>query len=136
MQIMKWIGVIAAIVLVAACFLPWVVIESKDIVVTGVESTGTAFGKPGYFHIFFTGLYLLFVWINRLWSKRVNIFVSGFNVAWAVRNFMIISICYGGECPVKQAGLYIVLISSIVMLISVLFSDAAVKEKPIQESQP
>ena len=135
MKIMKWMGVAAAIILVAACFLPWVVIESKDIVVTGVESTGTAFGKPGYFHFIFAGLYLLLVLINRVWSKRVNIFVSGFNVAWAVRNFMIISICYGGECPIKQSGLYIMLISSIAMLISVLFSDAAVKEKTIEEGQ-
>ena len=82
MQIMKWIGVAAAIVLVAACFLPWVVIESKDIVVTGVESTGTAFGKPGYFHFIFAGLYLLLVLINRVWSKRVNIFVSGFKIKY------------------------------------------------------
>jgi hypothetical protein len=127
MQIMKWMGVAAAVVLVIACFFPWVVIESKDIVVTGVETTGTAFGKPGYFHFIFVGIYLLLVLINRVWSKRINIFMSGFNVAWALRNFMIISICYGGECPVKQAGLYMVLISSVVMLLSVLFSNAAVK---------
>jgi hypothetical protein len=127
MQIIKWLGVVAAIALVVSCFIPWVVIDSKDLVVSGVESTGTTFGKPGYFHMFFAGLYIIFVLVNRVWSKRVNIFFSAFNVAWALRNFSIISACYGGECPEKQAGLYLVLISSVLMLFSVLFSGA--KEK-------
>lgn len=127
MQIIKWLGVAAAIALIVSCFIPWVIIESKDIVVSGVESAGTNFGKPGYFHLFFAALYLIFVFINRVWSKRVNMFISAFNIAWAVRNFAIISACYGGECPEKKAGLYIALISSIIMLVSVLFSGA--KEK-------
>ena len=127
MQIIKWLGVAAVIALIVSCFMPWVVIESKDIVVSGVESTGTNFGKPGYFHLFFAALYLVFALINRLWSKRVNIFISAFNVAWAVRNFAIISACYGGECPEKKVCLYLALISSILMLVSVLFSGA--KEK-------
>lgn len=131
MQIMKWLGVAVAIALIVACYMPWVVVESKDIVISGVDSTGTNFGKPGYFHLFFAGLYLLFVLINRLWSKRVNIFISAFNVAWALRNFAIISACSGGECPVKKAGLYVVLVSSILMLVSVLLSGA--KEKVAKE---
>ena len=128
---MKWLGVAAAIALIVACYMPWVVVESKDIVISGVDSTGTNFGKPGYFHLFFAGLYLLFVLINRLWSKRVNIFISAFNVAWALRNFAIISACSGGECPAKKAGLYVVLVSSILMLVSVLLSGA--KEKVAKE---
>ena len=129
MQIIKWLGVVASVLLIIFCFYPWVIIESKNIVVSGVETTGTAFGKPGYAHIFFAVINILLVLINRLWSKRLNIFFSAFNVAWAVRNFFIISICYGGECPVKQPGLYIVLISSIAMLLAVLFSGASVKVK-------
>lgn len=124
MQIIKWLGVAAAIALIVACYLPWIIVESKDLVVSGVETTGTNFGKPGYFHMFFAGMYLLFVLINRVWSKRVNIFISAFNIAWALRNFAIISACSGGECPEKQAGLYVVLIGSLVMLAGVLFSGA------------
>ncbi|HEY1114551.1 MAG TPA: hypothetical protein VGE66_13360 [Chitinophagaceae bacterium] len=124
MQIIKWLGVAAAIALIVACYLPWIIVESKDLVVSGVETTGTNFGKPGYFHMFFAGIYLLFVLINRVWSKRVNIFISAFNIAWALRNFAIISACSGGECPEKQAGLYVVLIGSLVMLAGVLFSGA------------
>lgn len=124
MQIIKWLGVAAAIALIVSCYLPWVVIESKEIVISGVETTGTNFGKPGYFHLALAGLYLLFVLIDRVWSKRVNIFISAFNVAWALRNFAIVSACSGGECPEKQVGLYLVLISSLTMMFSVLFSGA------------
>lgn len=124
MQIIKWLGVAAAIALIVSCYLPWVVIESKDLVISGVETTGTNFGKPGYFHLALAVLYLLFVLINRVWSKRVNIFISAFNVAWALRNFAIVSACSGGECPEKQAGLYLILFSSLAMMFSVLFSGA------------
>jgi len=49
---MKWIGTLGALVLIVSCFFPWVFIESKNITVTGIESAGTSFGKPGYFHFF------------------------------------------------------------------------------------
>ena len=44
---MRWFAIGAAIVLMAACFFPWVIIESKNIMVSGVEAKGTSFGKPG-----------------------------------------------------------------------------------------
>jgi len=43
---MKWVGFLATLALIAACFFPWVFIESKNITVTGIESAGTTFGKP------------------------------------------------------------------------------------------
>ena len=118
---MKWIGILAAIALIVACFFPWVFIESKNITVTGVESTGTSFGKPAYFHFFLAALYLLFTFIARVWAKRWNLLIVALNIGWAARNYLIISACAGGECPEKKAGLYIVLISSLVMLVAALF---------------
>lgn len=127
MRIMKWVGLLASLTLIVSCFFPWVTIESKDIVVSGVEATGTTFGKPGYLHFILTGLIILMGLINRLWSIRVSLFLNAFNMAWAIRNFFVISTCYGGECPVKHTALYLVLISSILMMASVLLSG--VKEK-------
>jgi hypothetical protein len=51
MRLMKWIGIAAAILLTISCFTPWVVIESKNITISGIDATGTNYGKPGYFHI-------------------------------------------------------------------------------------
>ena len=117
---MKWIGLLATIALIVACFFPWVYIESKNITVTGVSSAGTNFGKPGYFHFFLAAFYIVFNFVPRIWAKRANLLIVALNIGWAVRNYFIISACAGGECPEKKIALYIVLISAFVMLVAAL----------------
>ena len=120
---MKWMGIIAVLTLIAACFIPWVYIESKLITVTGVSAEGTNFGKPGYLHFIFSFLFILCTFIPRIGAKRVNLIVTGLNLAWAIRNYFVITACAGGDCPEKQAGLWLALIASVVMLLSALFPD-------------
>src|SRR5690606_27713748 len=127
MRWMKWIGIIAAIVLVIACFQPWVIIEWKNITVSGFETTGTNFGKPGYVHFIFSAIFILFTLIRSVLLKRLNLLVTAINLGWAIRNFFIISLCRAGECPEKQIALYIVLFSSVLMLISAMLPDMRVK---------
>ncbi len=126
---MKWLGLAAVILLVASCFTPWIFIESRNIIVSGIDATGTSFGKPGYLHFFCAFFFIIFHLTPRLWAKRMNLLVVGLNVAWAIRNFFMIAACQGGECPVKKIGLYLVLVSSLIMLISSLFPDLKMKEK-------
>jgi hypothetical protein len=126
---MKWIGLLATLALVTACFFPWVFIESKNITVTGIEAAGTSFGKPGYFHFVMAASYLVFNFTPRIWAKRMNLLVAALNIAWAARNYFIISACIAGECPEKKPGLYVVLISSLLMLIAALLP----KMKPLAE---
>ena len=126
---MKWIGLLAAIALITACFFPWVFIESKNITLTGVASEGTSFGKPGYFHLVLAVLYLLFHFTPRIWAKRVNLLIAALNIGWAARNYFLISACSGGECPEKKVGLYVVLISSFVMLIAALFPNLKLQKE-------
>jgi len=126
---MKWIGLLAVILLIVSCFLPWVIISSKDIVVSGVDSTGTNFGKPGYTHFVLGVFFIIFHFIPRLWAKRVNLLVVALNIAWAIRNYFIISMCREGECPEKQIGLWLVLFASVLMLIAALFPDIKLKEE-------
>jgi hypothetical protein len=126
---MKWFGLLAAIALIIACFFPWVFIESKIIIITGIDSTGTSFGKPGYFHFVLGGIYLIFYFIPRIWAKRMNILVAALNIGWAVRNYFMISACSGGECPEKKVALYIVLVSSLAMLVAALLPNVKLKEQ-------
>ena len=124
MRWMKWTGIIAgAGLLILSCFLIWVIIPSKKIEVTGVDATGTFFGKPGYFNLLMTFFFLAFSLIPKIWAKRINLLVTAMNFAWAVRNYFVISACRAGECPEKHAGIYLLLIASLVMLISSLFPD-------------
>jgi len=127
MRYMKWIGLVAVILLVVSCFLPWVLIASKNIVVSGVDSTGTNFGKPGYTHFVLSFFFIILHFIPKLWAKRVNLLIVALNIAWVIRNFFIISMCREGECPEKQIGLWLVILASVLMLIAALFPDVQLK---------
>ena len=125
---MKWYGIGAAILQIVSSFMVWVVIPGKKIVVTGVESTGTSFGKPAYFHLLFTIAFLILHFIPKVWAKRFNLPVAALNVAWAIRNYFVITACRGGDCPEKQLGVYLMLIASISILVAALFPDIQLKE--------
>jgi len=129
MRYMKWVGLVAVILLVVSCFLPWVSIISKNIVVSGIDSTGTNFGKPGYTHFVLSVFFIIFHFIPKLWAKRTNLLVVALNIAWAIRNYFIISMCREGECPEKQIGLWLVMFASALMLIAALFPDVQLKEE-------
>ena len=129
MRYMKWIGLLAIILLVVSCFLPWVIITSQNITVTGVDSTGTNFGKPGYAHFVLGFFFFILHFIPKLWAKRLNLIIVALNIAWAVRNYFIISMCREGECPEKQIGLWLVLAASVLMLLAALFPDIQLKEE-------
>jgi hypothetical protein len=123
MRYMKWVGLAAGILLIVACFLPWVVIESHQITISGVDATGTRFGKPGYLNLLLVVFFLLFHFIPKLWAKRANLIVAGFNTAWVIRNFFLIAVCRGGECPERKIGLYMMLLASLLILVSALFPE-------------
>ncbi len=134
MRYMKWIGPATAVLLIVSCFIPWVFIESRNITVSGIDTTGTNFGKPGYFHFLMTGIFLLFSFIQKIVFKRANLLITALNLGWAIRNYFIISVCQGGDCPVKKTGIYLMLIASILMLVSALFPDMKLREvKPPPE---
>jgi hypothetical protein len=129
MRWMKWIGIAAAIVLCISCFQPWVVIESKQLTLTGMDTTGTNYGKPGILFIIFSFIFLVFSLIPSIWSKRANMVVAVLNLAWGIRNYFLISTCSGGECPQKKLALYLVFACSIIMLLGSLFPDMQVQAK-------
>ena len=130
---MKWIGLAAAVLLIAACFLPWVLIPKYDITISGIAAEGTTYGKPGYFHILLSVVYIILLLVNRRWSQRVNLFLCALNVAWGFRNFISIAACQAGICPEKQTAFYGVPLLPIVMLLAVLLSKPAA---PIETEDP
>jgi hypothetical protein len=129
MRWMKWTGIAAAILLIISCFTTWVTITSKNIVISGVDAEGTNFGRPGYFNLLMTFFFIVFTLLPKVWAKRINLLVTAMNLAWAIRNYFIISACQGGECPQKHTGLYLVLAASLLMLASSLFPDIELPEE-------
>lgn len=128
MHWLKWVTIAAALAVIGSCFFPWVIVESRDIVITGIDARGTNYGKPGYMNLLFTGMFFVFSLIPRLWASRINVFLATLNFAWSLRNFIILPRCEGGECPEMKMALIIVFIGSIVMLLGTVFTPVATRE--------
>ena len=129
MRDIKWLNILIALLLIVSCFFPWVIIESKNIVISGVSAEGTRYGKPGYLNIFLTGIVFILSFIPRLWAQRICLFVAAFNLGWTLRNFILLSACEAGECPQRQPAFFVLLISSILLLVAVIFQKIKVLDQ-------
>jgi hypothetical protein len=126
------LSLLSVVLLVVSCFLPWMTIESKGIAITGVDTTGTLYGKPAYFHFVWAGLYLLFLAINKVWSKRAAIGLAGFNIAWTARNFLFLPACQMGECPVRKEGLYLLVAAAALMFVTPMLPEKDTAKPNVQ----
>ena len=134
MKYSKWIGLSAVLLLIFSSFQPWVYISAQQLTITGMNTTGTNFGKPALVNIIISSLAAICFLVPPVMAKRANVFICTLNIAWAVRNYIILSICRAGECPEKKISLYLVLAASIVMLIASLFPDVTIRPEPEDES--
>ena len=128
MKYSKWAGLLGVIVLAIGSFQPWIYVASKDILVTGMHAAGTNFGKPALFSLFLSAIAAILFLAPYLAAKRTNLFVCALNLAWSIRNFIILSTCRQGDCPEKKAGLYIMLAAAIIMIAASLVPDVKLKE--------
>lgn len=133
MRSTKWPVVVVALIVVLSCFFPWIVIESKQIVVSGVQGEGTNFGKPGYFTLILLPILLFFFFLRRLWAHRAALFLAALNIGWTIRTFLLLSICEAGECPERQPALFIYLAANVVLLVTLLVQKVELPHKPGEE---
>jgi hypothetical protein len=134
MKYSQWIGIAAAIMLVVACFLPWTYHPDLDKNFTGFFSENNVYGKPGYVFIVVCIVAVIFFAIQRIWAKRWNVFICAIILSYAIKSFIVFSGCYRGICPDKKAGLWIMLLSAIVMMGMSLFPDMKLKEEAKKQS--
>ena len=132
MKYSNYIGVVAAILLISCCFIPWVYIESINTIITGLKAEHTNYGKPGILHIAFSLLSIIFFLIPTVWAKRTNLFIGAFNFAWGIRNFLLITHCAFGECPHKRFGIYAILLLSIVIMVMTTIPKVELKDEDVK----
>ena len=114
------IGIVAALAMMAVCFLPWTFIASQQITVSGFKAVGTNFGKPGLFNFTMCVIMVAMFAVPAIWSKRTNVFIAALNLAWAFRNYLLVSACMMGECPERKPALFALLGLAIVLQIMAL----------------
>ncbi|MGJ7031711.1 hypothetical protein [Niabella hirudinis] len=129
----QWLALFAAIILTIACFMPWAQIGSIGLSLSGIDTTGTRYGKPAYNHFILTTLILVLTFIARIWAKRLNLLFGVLNLSWAIRNFILFGRCEAGDCPERQIGLYLALLASVILMLTILFPKMELKEETGQE---
>jgi hypothetical protein len=127
MKYSNYIGIMAAIVLIIACFLPWAYYPDIDKTFTGFFSEQNRYGKPGKLIVFFAITAMALFIIPRVWAKRLNMVMAALTLAFSVRCYMLFSACYRGTCPEKNSGIYLIVITSFIMIIASVLPDMKLK---------
>jgi hypothetical protein len=130
----RWIALSAFILLATACFLPWTFHADIQKTFTGFYTENNIYGKPAKFLLILGGLTALFAFIPKLWLKRTALFMSGLNVAYGIKTFLMFGACYQGYCPEKKIGLFLMLICTILLMIAAMFPAGEIKQQPAVES--
>ncbi|MBA2249948.1 MAG: hypothetical protein H0W12_07115 [Chitinophagaceae bacterium] len=123
MKYSKVIGIAACVLLIVACFLPWTYHADINKTFTGFFSEQNMYGKPGKFLVFFAVVSILLILLSKIWAKRVHLFLSALSVGYAIKTYILFTSCYNAYCPDKKAGVYLMLLSSIIILVVSIFPD-------------
>jgi hypothetical protein len=127
MKFSQWIGIAAVLALIISSFTNWTWYPDIHKYFTGFVSENNIYGKPGKIFIYFGAVAVILFAIPRIWAKRWNLLVCTLIVAFAIRTFILYTSCYRGVCPVKQPGIWVMLVSAGVILICALLPDLKVK---------
>jgi len=122
-KVLKIAGIVACITLVASCFIPWAHYADLNQTFTGFYSYNNQYGKPGKFLSLIAVIVLAFILLPKIWAKRSNIFIAALGVGYAVKTYILFTSCYNAYCPEKKIGIFLMLVSSVVMLLSAIFPD-------------
>ena len=130
LKIFKWIGIAACIVLIIACFLPWTYYTGINKTFTGFFSYENYYGRPGKFLTFYAVVSIIFILLQKVWAKRVHLFLSALTVGYAIKTYILFTSCYNAYCPDKKIGVYLMMICCVVILVVAIFPDLKLKKNP------
>ena len=131
-RILSWLGIVACIVLIISCFIPWAYyadahIPDAERAFTGFFSYQSKYGKPGRFLVLFATIILVFMLLPKVWAKRTNLFLSAFMLAYGIKSYILYTSCYNAYCPEKRAGIFIMLFSTIIIMIACVFPNMKIE---------
>ena len=128
MKYYKQIGLIASAALFISCFLPWTYYADLHKNFTGFFSEQNNYGKPGMFFTFAAVVSVILILLDKIWAKRTHIFLTALTIGYLIKTFVLYSSCYNAYCPEKKFGIYLLIVSCVVLLIVSIFPDLKIKE--------
>ncbi len=125
----KIIGVVTGLVLIISCLLPWAYYPDLQKSFTGFFSEHNIYGKPGIIFVFIAAVSILLVMKNKVWAKRTHVILSALNIGYLIKTYILFTSCYSGYCPRKELGIYLLVLSCLMLLIVSLFPDLKLVEE-------
>lgn len=129
MKYYKVLGLIACAVVIISCFLPWAFYPDLGKSFNGFFTEENMYGKPGKVFIFLAVVSGALILIEQIWAKRVLLFVAAINVAYLIKTYVLFTSCYSALCPVKQYGLYLLMGSTILLMVVSVLPDMDVQKE-------
>jgi hypothetical protein len=123
MKYYKVIGLLACALMILSCLLPWAYYADLNKTFNGFFSEQNNYGKPGKFFVFFAIVSMALISTNKVWAKRVHLFLSALNIGYLIKTYILFTSCYNTYCPEKRAGLYLLILSSVVIMVVSIFPD-------------
>ncbi len=124
-KLFHYIGILSALALIVACFLPWAYYRELNITFTGFNVTrfpsGVYYGRAGYPIAVLGFIVLIGFLLPKVWAKRVNLFLAAILLAYVIRTFILFTSGLMEGDVEKRAGIYLLLIASCIMMISTVF---------------
>ena len=129
MKYSRWIGLVACITLIIACYLPWTHYDDLNKNFTGFFSEQNMYGKPGKFLVFFAIASIFLLLVAKIWSTRLHLFLSALFVGYAIKTYILFVSCYNAYCPDKKIGIYLMLLSCFIILLVSILPNIKLEEK-------
>ena len=93
------------------------------------------YGKPAVFFIFFAIVSFVLIYLEKVWAKRTHIFLAALNIGYLIKTYILFTSCYNAYCPEKKFGLYLLILSSVALMVVSIFPDMKVddgnNDKPV-----
>ena len=123
LKLLNRVGLASCVLLIVACLSPWAFYADINETFTGFYSFHNQYGKPGKFLCVIAGISLLLMLLPKVWAKRTNLFLCGLAVGYAIKSYILFASCYNAYCPQKLWGIYLMLFSTLIMLVASIFPD-------------
>jgi hypothetical protein len=123
----KWLTLAAALLMIAACFMPWAFYPDLNKSFTGFFSENNIYGKPAKLLIFLALFNVLAQFTNSIFLKRLNLLLMALGLAYAIKSYIVFAECYKGYCPEKKTGIYLMVVASVILLLTAVLPSGKLK---------
>jgi hypothetical protein len=127
MSTARIIGVVSCTLIMVSLFLNWAWYPDIEKYFTAFFSEKNYYGKPGKVLLFFAITGIIFYFLNKVWTQRLNLLFGALCMAFAIRTYLLYTSGYDGYVPEAQPGIYLMLLGCLGHLITSMTAMAVVK---------